>query len=120
MTQQRWIYQRSAITRIIDGDTIVVAIDVGFRTTVAKTLRLYGINTPEPRGASRPEGLKATQHLKDLLHGNQIVVETLADKTGKYGRYLAIIYNPDTTDFQWDFSINYTMLADGYAKRTDF
>jgi micrococcal nuclease len=57
MTQQRWIYQRSAITRIIDGDTVVADIDVGFRTTIAKTLRLYGINTPEPRGASRPGGL---------------------------------------------------------------
>jgi micrococcal nuclease len=55
-------------------------------------LRLYGIDTPELRGAERPEGLKARDYLRELILDKEIYLQSIKDKQGKYGRYLAIIH----------------------------
>lgn len=46
--------------RVIDGDTVVLDIDLGFDTWLRnQTIRLYGLNTPEITGEEKPEGLKS-------------------------------------------------------------
>ena len=40
-------HYRGVITRVIDGDTVDVEIDLGLRLTANVRCRLYGINTPE-------------------------------------------------------------------------
>ena len=37
------------LVRVIDGDTIDAVIDLGFDVWIKKRVRLYGIDTPEPR-----------------------------------------------------------------------
>jgi micrococcal nuclease len=85
---------RARYVRAYDGDTITVDLDLGFNTWLMdQTLRLYGIDTPELRGEERPEGLKVRDHVRARLEAaEELVIETLKDRAGKYGRWLAIVW----------------------------
>lgn len=96
--------------RVIDGDTIVVDIDLGFHVHTVQTLRLLGINTPELRGPNKEAGKAAKQRLEECLLAGPLTVQTVKDRTGKYGRYLATIY-ADGID------LNELLVAEGHAVR---
>jgi len=105
---------KAIVTRIYDGDTITVNIDLGFNMWMFhKSLRLYGIDTPEIRGEERPEGLKARDFVLERISvGDEIYVLTQKDKTGKYGRYLAtILYGPDL------INLNEELVENGLAEK---
>jgi len=81
---------KAKVVRIVDGDTIYVDIDLGFFLRQTMKVRLKGINTPEIKGPSRPEGLKVKKFVEDTLADcPSIIVKT--SKIGKYGRYIADI-----------------------------
>lgn len=90
---------KGKITRVVDGDTLVLSIDLGFNTTLHKIkVRLIGIDTPEtyrPRNIlEKKHGLEAKQFVIDNVLNKEIQVKTFKDKKGKYGRWLAdIIYD---------------------------
>ena len=44
---------RAELIRVIDGDTVVMSLDLGFKTFVVRTLRLLDIDAPEVRGKRR-------------------------------------------------------------------
>ena len=108
------------VVSVYDGDTIRVNIDLGFGHVWKGSdgkgvkIRLYGINTPEVRGVERPEGLKSKQYLIDLIEGKSVVLKTIKDKTGKYGRYLGELYIQND-DSEWK-NVNETLVKEGYAK----
>ena len=103
---------RAVITRVIDGDTVVADIDLGFNTwRKDERLRLYGINAPEPRSATRKAGLAATQALRDALEGKQVVICTIKDCADSFGRYLARIFVVEGEPV----SINAAMILAGHA-----
>ena len=79
------------VVRIIDGDTIVVDINLGMRHVILKEqIRLYGINTPE---MNTMEGKYVKKLVVQMIPpGTDIILETIKDKRGKYGRILGIIY----------------------------
>lgn len=82
------MYQYKAIIdRVIDGDTVVMTVDLGFYTYMKLHLRLYGIDTPERGEAGWSE---ATQFVKDFFTHNPIVVVNIYGQD-KYGRWLAEI-----------------------------
>lgn len=83
---------KAKIIDVYDGDSVTALVDLGFHTCVEMKLRLYGIDTPELRGAERPEGLKARNYLRELILDKEIYLQSIKDKQGKYGRYLAIIH----------------------------
>ena len=98
------------IIRVIDGDTVEARIDLGFHTFAVQKLRLWGINAPEKRGASRESGLESASHLETLIASDQpIRVQTRKDKQGKYGRYLATLLGGSGVN------INQRMVYHGYA-----
>lgn len=102
----KYVYKAKVVS-VYDGDTITVNIDLGFNVTWHNVkLRLYGINTPE---MNTPEGKDVSQRLKDRLLGQEVTIETLKDKTEKYGRYLAKVYLADEC-------INDTLVKTGDAK----
>ena len=107
-------WYKAKVVSVYDGDTIRVTIDVGFgiKTGGSKgePLRLYGIDTPELRGEEREQGIMVRDKLRELIDGKEVIIKTLKDKTGKYGRYLAIIHLPDGTN------VNKWLLDNGYAK----
>jgi micrococcal nuclease len=90
--ENKFVYS-ARITKVYDGDTLTADIDIGFHVWVKKEkLRLYGIDAPEVRGKSRPEGLISRDWLRKRLLNKDVTIKTLRDKKGKYGRYIATIY----------------------------
>lgn len=118
---------QAKVLRVIDGDTIVVEIDHGFKVFSHQTLRLYNIDAPEVRGDEKEKGKAATDHLVKLLVNyaanyvngklkgdcSVVYIQTRKDKTGKYGRYLAEVWGVDN-DGQ-TINLNEKMISDGYA-----
>ena len=104
-------YKVKEIVKIYDGDTITVVLDLGFGVYRKEVLRLYGIDTPELRGDEREQGLISRDWLREKLDVDldRIVVKTIQDTTGKYGRYLAEIFVDDV-------NINKQLIAEGLAK----
>lgn len=98
------MYQyRAKVNRIIDGDSIVLDIDLGFDTWLNnQSVRVYGIDTPECRTRDLDEkarGLLAKARVKELLKkGDMVIINTFKDKGGKFGRILAEIENVDGID----------------------
>jgi micrococcal nuclease len=103
------------VTKIVDGDTIDVIIDLGFDILFASRVRLAGIDTPESRTkdiAEKTLGLESKEYLKkQLKDAKSVVIKTeKMNSTEKFGRILGWIYiNGDTE------SINDKMINDGYA-----
>lgn len=86
------------VTRVIDGDTVDVDIDLGFDVVLKKQrVRLYEIDTPESRTRNKVEkkfGLLAKEYLKTmLLSGEQIRLKSHAK--GKFGRILGELFVED-------------------------
>jgi len=51
-------YYRARVTKVYDGDTITVDIDLGFHVGLkSEKIRLYRIDTPEVRGPEREQVL---------------------------------------------------------------
>ena len=75
------------VTRVIDGDTIVVE-EVG-------TVRLIGVDTPETVDPRRPVGYfgkEASDFTRQLAVGTRVRLEFDQDRTDRYGRTLAYVY----------------------------
>lgn len=89
------MYQyRGKVIRVIDGDTVVMDIDVGFgMAKIKEHIRLARIDTPEVRGEERPLGLKSKEFVVEWMKSCnwEVIVETQKEK-GKYGRYIGEIY----------------------------
>lgn len=100
---------RATIIKVIDGDTVDVAIDLGLRIFTQQRIRLYGINAPELR---EPAGQDSKRRLGELLPmGAEVIIRTFKDKQEKYGRYLAIISDSEGHE------VNERMLLEGHAER---
>jgi micrococcal nuclease len=86
----------------VDGDTVDVIVDLGFRTFQKIRIRLLRVDTPE-RGEE--DFKKATQVLKGLLKtaiatDGRLYVRThkrASKQRGKYGRWLGEFTNLDRT-----------------------
>ena len=115
MTANLTLYEYKAeLVRVVDGDTVDLAVDLGFRHRFTDRFRLYGINTPE-RGEKGWSA--ANEHLTSLLayRGKPIGLRTHIDKRDKYGRWLAELY-VTLTDGTILF-VNQDMIDRGYAVR---
>lgn len=99
------------IVRYIDGDTVLLDIDLGHYVWVRLSCRLFGINARE---RSAPGGAEAAAHLANLLPpvGGSVVIRSVA--VDKYsGRFDGQLQLPDGRD------AGEAMVADGYAALWD-
>lgn len=102
-------FYSALVTDVHDGDTVTVDIDLGlFITLRQEKIRLFGINAPEVTGASKPEGLKSRDALRQRVLNQQISLQTIKDRKEKYGRWLGIVNLNGESINQW-------MLDNGYA-----
>ena len=104
------------ILRVIDGDTLVALIDVGFNIHIKSTLRLYGINTPEKRTRNLEEkvkGIAATERVEELLKECDNKVRLNSHGIGKFGRCLAEISLK--TKGGESINLNRRLLDEGHA-----
>lgn len=82
---------RANIVRVIDGDTVIADVDLGFGIWLrGLSLRLAGLNAPELHGATATAGQAARQRLADLVMDRQVSLDTHQGQE-KYGRWLATI-----------------------------
>lgn len=98
--------RRARIDRVVDGDTIDVWIDLGFRMQTHQRLRLAGIDTPEMRAKTESERDRARAatdfvvkwaHVTpiDLADDSEFPLAVRTEKTGKYGRWIAHVWRYD-------------------------
>ena len=88
------------VTRVVDGDTVDVILDLGFSILHKCRVRLYAIDTPESRTRDKDEkarGKLAGKYLKNAIdNGKKVVLRSkLKDSKGKYGRVLGEIIVDD-------------------------
>ena len=116
-------FRVTEITKVLDGDTIDVVIDLGFDLYKKERVRIAGVDTPEKRTRDAEEkalGLDATNWLKEKLEGaiagdDDLIIRTeLVGGVGKYGRLLGWLYIGDAT-----ISLNEQMIVAGYAWEYD-
>ena len=90
-------YRISKVTKVVDGDTIDVIMDMGFDIMYKSRVRLFGIDTPESRTRNLDEkkrGLLAKKYLQEALKaGKKLSIKTYKDnETGKFGRILGDVF----------------------------
>lgn len=105
---------KATVKRVIDGDSLVLDIDLGFYMFMNETkIRLYGLDTPEMNSEDpllRLQAVLATRYLYDNLPvGSKVTIKTVLDKREKYGRLLATITTQD------GFNINDGLLENKLA-----
>lgn len=97
-------YDWITVTRVVDGDTIVLED--------GQKVRLIGVDTPEtvdPRKPVQFFGKEASAFTRAELEGKRVRLEYDWERTDKYGRTLAYVYLEDGTLF------NAKLIASGYA-----
>jgi len=89
-----YLFHYSAkVIDVYDGDTVRADIDLGLKTWIRnEKLRLSRINAPELRGEEREAGLRARDFLREQILNQDVIISTIRDKKGKYGRYIAEIW----------------------------
>jgi micrococcal nuclease len=108
-------YYVKEVTKIVDGDTIDVIMDLGFDVMFKSRVRMAGIDTPESRTrdlAEKKLGLEAKEYLKHAIESaTDIVIKTeKMNSSEKYGRILGWVFLDGS-----DISINDEMIQKGYA-----
>jgi micrococcal nuclease len=84
---------RAVVTRVVDGDTIDVDLDLGCHVWIHRRLRFLEVNAWETRGEERDRGLAAKAFVeKAIADADRVIVQTEMDATGKYGRLLAWVH----------------------------
>lgn len=108
-------YYVKKVSKVVDGDTIDVDIDLGFDISFTSRVRLAGIDTPESRTTDKIEkalGLESKAFLKNAIDSAKtVVIKTeKMDSSEKYGRILGWVYLDGS-----EVSINEQMISEGYA-----
>jgi len=111
--EDRWIYKAKLI-RVVDGDTVVLAISVGLDWECKhRYCRLLGMNAPEVVGSEKAAGNAATEHLRSLLsQADPLLIRTEMDEVGSFRRLLVELWDGDAC-------INQRMIGDGFAEPRD-
>lgn len=117
-------YEYNATVKdIVDGDTIVIDIDLGFEVILSnQKVRLLGVDTPESRTSDKIEktfGLVSKEYVKKFIescNNKSVIIRThISDDTDssgreKFGRLLGEIVHPETKKI-----LNEELINNGYA-----
>jgi len=77
---------KAKVTRVIDGDTFEVTVDLDFCLSIGITVRVFGCDAWEVHGPQKVEGLEAKDYVTGLIAGNTI--ELSPHKRDSFGRWL--------------------------------
>ena len=96
---------RATVTRWVDGDTVDLRVDLGFKMWAETRFRLYGIDTPERGQQGWAEATAAAKQMAP--EGSSVMVTSYKD-ADKYGRWLAVIS-------AGEINVNAQLMDDGHA-----
>ena len=125
MSHQKNWKMPAEVVRVVDGDTVVLNCDLGFRLNIQIKARLYGINAPEMRGPERPDGIDSKSLLEDLIEAHRIddqedphkpwlIIETHKNKSDSFGRWIVRLIGKDDVD------LNKLLVVRGAAYPADY
>lgn len=101
------------VTAVYDGDTLTVDIFVGLGVVLrGQRLRLLGVDTPEVRGSSRPDGLAVRDRVREWVLDREVVL-VMDGSRGKYGRWLGDVEVDGRFLSVW-------LLENGLARRINY
>ena len=114
---------KAVVDRVVDGDTIDVTIDLGFKVWKKMRVRMEGINTPESRTRDLEEkkrGLAAKDRLKNILEFNNNECILKVSGVGKYGRALATVLVESLSPLNGEdgvtlIDVNRQLIEEGHA-----
>lgn len=115
MPEFRWLW-RARPVRVVDGDTVDVLIDRGFRATQVERVRLLGVDTPEVVGVTKVAGLAARDYVRVWIFGEPLadwplLLETFKpDGRDAFGRWLCAVWR--VSDRR---NLNEDLIAAGHA-----
>ena len=107
---------KCTLLRVIDGDTIDVLADLGFKVFKKIRVRLYGIDTPEIRTKDLKEkkkGFAAKARLEELLDDQVLTIKSV--KICKFGRSVCKVFTSDR--YGNKANVNTVLLKEGHAKK---
>jgi len=108
------LYQyRAVVTKVVDGDTVWLDLDLGLRIHQHGSCRLAGIDAPEM--SEIPAGATAKEWLTQRLLGKRVAVRTTG--LDKYGRPVVTLWEPEPLDDVPIFaaSVNQEIVTAGQA-----
>ena len=120
-------YKIDSCSKVVDGDTVDVLIDLGFDVLIRQRVRLLGIDTEESRTSDKTEKIYGKHAKKQILKWVTKAVESdkddceielrcpERDSVGKYGRTLVFVYK-NRRDM---VSINQKMIDTGFVNVYD-
>lgn len=122
VTPSTGTFTPATISRVVDGDTIVVVTE-----KQVMTVRLIGIDCPESvnpdESKNTPAGVAASDYTKALVTPGQVVwLECDTSDTDRYDRYLRYVWLAPPLGEQATIEevktkmLNAHLVADGYAK----
>jgi len=86
-TETHYVYS-AAIKKVVDGDTLVVDVDLGFSVWKEQRIRLAGLDTPNKK---TKQGRKAMGYVRDQM-ANAALVTIKTEQLDKYGRFVAHVF----------------------------
>jgi len=111
-------HYKATVQSVYDGDTCRVDLDLGLGIWIRnEKLRLVRINAPEMTGSDKTAGTASRDFLRNLIDGQDVIIESIKDQRGKYGRYLAEIWIQK--DGGWS-NVNDALVAAGHAKYQEY
>lgn len=113
MEKEKLYFYKARVTSVYDADTVRADIDLGFGIIKKnEKLRLYGIDAPEVRGHDIEKGRRSRDILRSMILDKDVILKTIKDRKGKYGRILCIIYIFN----EEELNVNSWLISNGYAK----
>lgn len=95
----------ATLVRVVDGDTVDLLVDLGFRVLARQRFRLVGIDCPEAR---TPAGDLATAFTTHWLDEHP-TLEVESHREDVYGRWLGVIRSGGE-------NLNAALVASGHAE----
>jgi endonuclease YncB( thermonuclease family) len=107
----------AVLERVVDGDTLLVRIDLGFDVWRVERIRLRGVDTPELKHKA---GREAKQFVEKSLAGAPFLV-LRTYKTDRYARYVADVFyhqkmKKKSRVFEEGYFLNQVLLDTGHAR----
>ena len=73
MSTSKLYHYSAKVTRVVDGDTIDVILDLGFDVSLKARVRFFGIDAPESRTRDAEEkmrGLESKTYVQNWIDGH--------------------------------------------------
>lgn len=112
-----WTY-RAEVVRVVDGDTLEIRLDLGFKVYHVARVRLIGVDTPEVYGVKHESEEYAKGKLASAFTFNWVrqqrgeILIRSEKGTGKYGRWLAEVWSRDQSK-----CLNADLITEGHAAK---